>query len=174
MSTHQVCNIKCKSSLHWNPLSIQTNTKYKSLQSNMQGRPILYILHYTLDKNRSWRVFVRCYRERVKRAKCPPCVRWTTLMCGCLHQPSSTTAAARWAMNGDQQQGRFCCKIWPKTSKMGQNAAPVATRCKKRPWFSVFIMTTTFKLGTCTYCCCDFPRLRDWCCAGGNIAKVLG
>ena len=72
--THPVCNIKCKSSLHWYPLSIQTNTKYKSLRLNMQGSSYRSEPSYYTFGNRRWPVFVRCYRERVKRAKCPQCV----------------------------------------------------------------------------------------------------
>ena len=72
--THPVCNIKCKSSLHWYPLSIQTNTKYKSLRLNMQGsrrKPSYYSTHLVTEVGRClWDVTESGSRER----KCPQCV----------------------------------------------------------------------------------------------------
>ena len=151
--THPVCNIKCKSSLHWYPLSIQTNTKYKSLRLNMQGSSYRSEPSYYTFGNRRWPVFVRCYRERVKRAQVSTvCVLDNTNVRLSPPGPRSTIAATPWPMNGGQQQGRFCCWIWPQTSKMGKMQHPCVTRCKKRPWFAVFMMTTIFKLGACVLC----------------------
>ena len=56
----------------------------------MQGSSYKSEPSYYTFGNRRWPVFVRCYRERVKRAKCPQCVSWTILMCGCLRQTRST------------------------------------------------------------------------------------
>ena len=40
----------------------------------MQGSSYRSEPSYYTFGNRRWPVFVRCYRERVKRAKCPQCV----------------------------------------------------------------------------------------------------